>query len=90
MIFANVEFLFVFVTFNSKLQSLFIVQPKHSSQISLKTGRLSPVNIDSSTLAHQLITSQSRAIFSPDLTSKISPTFISSISFSKVFQSFNI
>gem|GEM_PF-2013029 len=85
IILANVPSEFIFVTLIFIFQSRFIVQPKHSLHFSLNTGILSQVNILSSIFADHVKIFQSRAIFSQAFTTIISHSFISSISFSIIF-----
>jgi subtilase family serine protease len=59
-----------------------MVHPKHSTHLSLYTGILSHVNIDSSIFADQVSITPSRATFSQAFTTITSQTFISSMSFS--------
>ena len=58
---------------------MLILPPTTLSPIFLVTGRLSPVSIDSSTELVPFITSPSTEIFSPGLTTTISPILTSSI-----------
>ena len=80
-------FLPISVASNLILPFLFILPPTTLSPIFLLTGKLSPVNIDSSTEVAPSTILPSTAIFSPGFTITISPTFKFSIrtSFSAPF-----
>ena len=66
------------VTFILKTPVLFRLAPTTLLSTLFSTGRLSPVNIDSSTDEYPSITTPSKGIFSPGRTNNTSPTTISS------------
>ena len=81
-IWASAVSLPTFVALNLKLPVVFMVAPTTVSPACLSTGRLSPVTIDSSRDDWPSVMIPSTGIFSPGLTTTMSPTTTASTAIS--------